>query len=474
MDATSAAPQIVPVILAGGSGTRLWPVSRDSLPKQFQRLIGDLSTYQQTLQRVSAQRFAPPVVLTNEALRFFAERQAAEVGVEATVLLEPERRDSAAALAAAAAYVEATHGPSLVLALAADHVIADGAGFLACVEAGADAATAGSIVTFGIRPTEPATGYGYIRPGAPIAGGAFAVEAFIEKPDAADAARLVAEGCLWNSGNFLFATTIFLEELDAYAPAVATGARAAVAGASRDLGFVRLDKERFAETPQISIDYAVMEKTRRAAVVPGDFGWSDIGSWDAILELGERDANGNHVEGPVALVGVSGSLVRSDGPVIGVVGVEDLVIVATRDAVLVSKQGESARMKLLISDLRALAPRQVVEHPRIVRPWGSYESLDRGERFQVKRIVVEPGGTLSLQKHMHRAEHWIVVRGTAEVTIDGTVRMLGENQSVYVPLGAVHRLANPGKIPVEMIEVQTGSYLEEDDIIRLEDVYSRV
>jgi len=470
-----AAARIVPVILAGGSGTRLWPVSRDSLPKQFQPLVGPLSTYQQTLLRVAdRERFAEPVVLTNGELRFFAARQAAEVGVPATVVLEPERRDSAAALAAAAAFVEARDGPSLMLALAADHVIADEAAFLAAVAAGAEAAAGGAIVTFGIEPTGPATGYGYIRRGPALPGGrVFEVAAFIEKPDAATAARYVAEGCLWNSGNFLFSTAALLAEFAAHAPAIKEAAEGAVAGATRDLGFVRLDPARFAAAPKISIDYAVMEKTRRAAVVPGSFGWSDVGSWDAIADIGEADADGNVAVGPVQLLDTRGSLVRSDGPLVGVIGVDDLTVVATKDAVLVTRRGEGAAVKTLVESLRGSNERHVLEHAKMYRPWGSYESVDRGARFQVKRIVVEPGGKLSLQKHMHRAEHWIVVRGTAEVTIDDTVRILGENESVYVPLGAVHRLANPGKIPVEMIEVQTGSYLEEDDIIRLEDVYSR-
>lgn len=475
MSSRAATDRIVPVILAGGSGTRLWPVSRDSLPKQFQPLVGDLSTYQQTLMRVSdRERFAAPVVLTNGELRFFAERQAAEIGVPATVVLEPERRDSAAALAAAAAFVAARDGASQVLALAADHVVADEPAFLAAVAAGAEAAAGGAIVTFGIEPTGPATGYGYIRRGPALAGGlVFEVAAFIEKPDAETAARYVAEGCLWNSGNFLFSTETLLAELAAFAPEIKAAAEGAVAEATRDLGFVRLDAARFAAAPKISIDYAVMEKTKRAAVVPGAFGWSDIGSWDAIADIGDADADGNVAVGPVEFVDVHGSFVRSDGPLVGVVGVDDLTVVATKDAVLVARRGEGGRVKELVERLRASNGRHAFEHTRMYRPWGSYESIDRGARFQVKRIVVEPGGKLSLQKHMHRAEHWIVVRGTAEVTIDDTVRILGENESVYVPLGAVHRLANPGKIPVELIEVQTGSYLEEDDIIRLEDVYSR-
>jgi mannose-1-phosphate guanylyltransferase/mannose-6-phosphate isomerase len=467
--------RIVPVILAGGSGTRLWPVSRDSLPKQFQRLIGDLSTYQQTLERVADRtRFADPIVVTNDESRFFAQRQAADVGIAATLLIEPERRDSAAALAAAASYVDLRYGPAIVLALAADHIVRDVAAFAASVAAGAAAAADGAIVTFGIEPTEPATGYGYIRPGAAMGeDGVRAVAAFMEKPDAASAERYIAQGCMWNSGNFLFSTSTFLEELERLAPEIAAAARAAVEAAKPDLGFVRLDPESFSAAPKTSIDYALMEKTERAAVVPGSFGWSDIGSWDAILKISETDQAGNKVEGPVEAIDAKGCLLRSDGPVLGAVGIENIVVVATADAVLVADRGHAGDVKTLVEQLRRSNKRQATQHQTILRPWGSYESIDRGERFQVKRIVVEPGGKLSLQKHMHRAEHWVVVRGTAEVTIDDEVRFLAENQSVYIPLGATHRLANPGKIPVELIEVQTGSYLEEDDIIRLEDVYQR-
>jgi mannose-1-phosphate guanylyltransferase/mannose-6-phosphate isomerase len=468
---------ITPVVLAGGAGTRLWPVSRDSLPKQFQRLVGPLSTYQQTLKRVADPvRFGRPVVMTNAELRFFAENQASDVGAAVTVLLEPERRNSAPALAAAAAFVAAGNPGALVLALAADHVILDDAAFLAAVDAAAAVAAAGDIVTFGMAPTYPATGYGYIRPGTAIGEtGARRVAAFAEKPDAATAARYLAEGCLWNSGNFLFRADVLLAELDRFAPAVAEAARAAAAGAKTDpaLGFVRLDEKSFRAAPVISIDYAVMEKTERIAVVPASFGWSDVGSWEAIYDLGGTDEAGNVLDGPVEAVDTAGSLIRSDGPVVGVIGLDDVVVVASPDAVLVTRRERSGEVKTLVERLRARNHHQVSSHARCYRPWGSYESIDRGDRFQVKRIVVEPGARLSLQKHMHRAEHWVVVRGTAEVTIDERVLVLSENQSVYVPLGAVHRLANPGKIPLELIEVQTGSYLEEDDIVRLEDVYAR-
>jgi len=468
---------ITPVVLAGGAGTRLWPVSRDSLPKQFQRLVGPLSTYQQTLARVAdGSRFAAPVVLTNAELRFFAERQATDIGIPVSVLLEPERRNSAPALAAAAAFVARRDPRGLVLALAADHVILDDAAFLAAVDIAAGIAADGEIVTFGMTPTYPATGYGYIRPGAPIGShGSRRVAAFAEKPDAPTAARYVAEGCLWNSGNFLFRADVLLAELDLHAPAVADAARAAAAAAVTDplLGFVRLDAESFRAAPVISIDYAVMERTERIAVVPASFGWSDVGSWEAIYDLGEADGAGNVLEGPVDALDTSGSLVRSDGPVVGVIGLSDVVVVASPDAVLVTRRDRSGDVKTLVEQLRVDNHRQVSAHARVFRPWGSYESIDRGDRFQVKRIIVEPGATLSLQKHMHRAEHWVVVRGTAEVTIGDEVKVLSENQSIYVPLGAVHRLANPGRIPLELIEVQTGGYLEEDDIIRLEDVYAR-
>jgi mannose-1-phosphate guanylyltransferase/mannose-6-phosphate isomerase len=470
--------RIVPVLLAGGAGTRLWPVSRDALPKQFLPLVGARSTYQDTLLRVAAgEMFAPPIVITGSDFRFFARHQAEELGIEATVVIEPMRRDSGPAVAAAAALARSRDPDAVVLALAADHVILDVEEFQATCLAGLAAAQAGRIVTFGITPTAPKTSYGYIRPGKPInngqGGAAYAVEAFVEKPDADTAARYVAEGYLWNSGNFLFRADTLLSELERYEPAMAAAAEAAVAGASSDLGFVRLQPQAFSEAPQKSIDYAVMEKTDRSAVVAGRFRWSDIGSWDAIFDIAERDTAGNAVQGTVVTANTRNCVIHSLDRLTAVVGAEDLVVVSTPDAVLVVPRDRAQDVRELVTKLKASKRREATDHRRVHRPWGYYDSVDAGERFQVKRIVVHPGGTLSLQKHHHRAEHWVVVHGTAEVTIGSDIRAVHENESVYIPMGAVHRLANPGKIPLELIEVQTGSYLGEDDIIRIEDIYQR-
>jgi mannose-1-phosphate guanylyltransferase/mannose-6-phosphate isomerase len=470
-----ASPPIVPVILAGGTGTRLWPVSRDTMPKQFLPLVGDRSTFQQALARVSdAALFAPPIVMTSEAFRFFARGQAQELGLDPTVVLEPVRRDSAPAIAVAAIIARQRDPSAIVLALAADHVILDPELFRSACLAGRDAAREGNIVTFGIRPTGPKTAYGYIRPGAALGqAGVHAVAAFVEKPDAATAARYVADGYLWNSGNFLFRADVMLEELARCAPAVAQAADAAVAQAKSDLGFVRLDAEAFARAPQTSIDYALMERTDRAAVVEGRFRWSDIGNWAAIFDIAERDAAGNATHGPAMTLDAQDCLIHTDGVLTAVVGANDLMVVASPDAVLVLPRERAEAVKDLVAALKQAKHPEATDHRRVHRPWGHYESVDAGERFQVKRLVVAPGGTLSLQKHLHRAEHWVVVQGTAEVTIGDLKRIVHENESAYIPIGAVHRLANPGKIPLELIEVQTGGYFGEDDIIRLEDVYRR-
>jgi len=470
-----APSRIVPVILAGGTGARLWPVSRDTMPKQFLPLVGDRSTFQQALARVSDEAlFAPPIVMTSDAFRFFARRQAQELGLDPTVVLEPVRRDSAPAIAAAATISRRDDPSAIVLTLAADHVILDPELFRSACLAGREAAHEGRIVTFGIRPSGPKTAYGYIRPGAALAQpGVHAVAAFVEKPDADTAARYVAGGYLWNSGNFLFRADVLLDELDRCAPAIAQAAAAAVENATSDLGFVRLDADAFARAPQTSIDYALMERTDRAAVVESRFRWSDIGNWAAIFDIAERDAAGNATHGPAAALDARDCLIHADEILTAVIGANDLMVVASPDAVLVVPRERAEAVKELVATLKQANHPEATEHRRVHRPWGHYESVDAGERFQVKRLVVAPGGTLSLQKHLHRAEHWVVVKGTAEVTIGDVKKTVHENEAAYIPIGAVHRLANPGKIPLELIEVQTGSYFGEDDIIRLEDVYRR-
>jgi len=384
------------------------------------------------------------------------------------------RRDSGPAIAAATAIAAIRDPQAVVLALAADHIILDVEAFRATCRAGRAAAEAGRIVTFGIKPTEPKTSYGYILPGEAIGSdGVHAVKSFVEKPDPATAARYVREGYLWNSGNFLFRADVLLSELDRLEPEMATAIKEAVANATNDLGFLRLQPEAFARAPQKSIDYAVMEKTDRAAVVAGQFRWSDIGSWDALFDITPRDSAGNVLHGPVVAMDARDCVVHSDQRLTAVVGVSDLVVVSTSDAVMVVPRARAQEVRELVNKLKAGKRPEATDHKRVHRPWGYYESIDMGERFQVKRIVVNPGGILSLQKHRHRAEHWVVVRGTAEVTIGEQVRAVHENESVYIPIGSVHRMANKGKISLELIEVQTGSYLGEDDIERLEDVYKR-
>jgi mannose-1-phosphate guanylyltransferase/mannose-6-phosphate isomerase len=472
------ASPIIPILLAGGAGTRLWPVSRDALPKQFLPLIGDKSTYQETLLRVRDSMFAPPIVITGPNFHFFARRQAEEIGVDATIVIEPVRRDSGPAIAAATTVASRRDPKAVVLALAADHIIPDADAFRAACQAGRVAAEAGRIVTFGIKPTEPKSSYGYILPGEMIGDGVYAVKSFVEKPDAETAARYVRDGYLWNSGNFLFRAAVLLSELKRLEPEMASAVDAAVANASNDLGFLRLEPDAFSRASPKSIDYAVMERTDLAAVARGDFRWSDIGSWDALFDITpsdskSRDSAGNLIQGSVVTMDAKDCVVHSTDRLTAIVGVNDLVVVSTSDAVMVVPRARAQEVRELVSKLKTEKRPEATDHKRVHRPWGYYESIDAGERFQVKRIVVTPGGVLSLQKHRHRAEHWVVVRGTAEVTIGERVRAVHENESIYIPIGSVHRLANKGKIPLELIEVQTGSYFGEDDIERLDDIYKR-
>jgi mannose-1-phosphate guanylyltransferase / mannose-6-phosphate isomerase len=470
-----APTRITPLILAGGSGTRLWPVSRDAMPKQFMALVGQKSTFQQALQRLGdVTLFAPPIVMTVGEFRFFAQRQAAEVGCAVTVVLEPEQRDSGPAIAAGAMIARQREPDAVVLALAADHVILDTAAFHEACRRARDAADAGRIVTFGVSPSEPKTGYGYIQPGRPLeVEGVRAVQRFVEKPDAATAARYVAEGYLWNSGNFMFRSDVLKAELSRHAPELISAVSSAVTGTTSDIGFMLLDADAYARSPRTSFDYAVMEKTERAAVIEARFGWSDIGSWDAIYDIAQRDGANNALRGPVVAVAAESCLIHAEDRMTAVLGVKDLVIVSTADAVMVAPRGHTEDVKHLVARLKQAGHPEATNHRRVHRPWGYYESVDAGERFQVKRLVVAPKGKLSLQKHLHRAEHWVVVRGTAEVTIGDKVSTVHENESVYVPIGTVHRLANPGKIALELVEVQSGSYLGEDDIERFDDVYRR-
>ena len=469
-------PQIVPVIMCGGAGTRLWPVSRESMPKQFVPLVGPDSTFQQVLARINDPAlFARPIVITNTDFRFVVAEQLRERGIEADIVLEPARRDSGPAVAVAAVLAAERDPDAIVLVLAADHVIRKPEAFREACRQAAEAAAQGRIVTFGIAPTHPATNYGYIRPGAALNGaGVRAVEAFVEKPDAATAAVYVADRYLWNSGNFLFRAGTMLKEIERFEPDMAEAAKAAVAELTRDLDFLRLADEPFSRAPRKSIDYAVMERTKLAAVVPADLGWSDVGSWSAVWDVLDHDDDGNAVEGPVVLMESRNSLVRSDESVLTtVVGLDDVVVIATADAVLVTSRAKSEGVKALVERLKAQNRTAAVEHRRIYRPWGYYQDIDLAERYRVKRIVVKPGGKLSLQKHLHRSEHWVVVKGTAEVTVGTDIRSVHENESIYIPLESMHRLANPGRIPLELIEVQVGSYVGEDDIVRFDDVYGR-
>jgi mannose-1-phosphate guanylyltransferase/mannose-6-phosphate isomerase len=468
--------KIIPVIMCGGSGTRVWPESRESLPKQFIPLIGETSTFQSVVKILSDRAvFETPIVLTNIDYRFRVAEQLEEIGAEGRIVLEPMRRDSGPAVAAAAALAARAAPDAVVAVLAADHVFSDGKRFAdLCQEAG-EAAALGAIVTFGVKPDHPATGFGYIRAGDSIdaAGKVRKVAAFVEKPDAATAERFLAEGYFWNSGNFVFRADVMLDELRRFEPEMAEAAEAAVAGARQDLNFLLLDKESFAKAPKKSIDYAVMERTDKAAVIAADVGWSDVGLWSTVWRLSERDADGNSLRGHAVAFESSNMLVRSTDQLTAVVGLNNVIVVTTPDAVLVVDQSQADKVKQLVDTLKAKNRREATEHKRAYRPWGYYQSIDQGLRYQVKRIVVKPGGRLSLQKHFHRAEHWIVVQGTAEVTRNGEVHFVHENESIYLPIGCEHRMANPGKINLELIEVQTGGYFGEDDIVRIEDVYNR-
>ncbi len=469
---------IVPVLLCGGSGTRLWPLSRKSFPKQFVPLLGDESLFQASARRVSGPDYAPPVVVTAADYRFIVAEQLINAGIEpGTILIEPDGRNTAPAILAAALHISAQNPKALMLVVPSDHVIPDASAFRAAVAAGIPSAQAGSIVTFGIRPTRPETGYGWLElSSAALDGAPIPLTRFVEKPDAQRAAAMLADGnFLWNAGIFLFTADTILSAFKAHAPRLMEPVQSAVTAARPDLGFLRLDKSHWAGAESISIDFAVMEQAENRVVVPFGAGWSDLGDWEAVaLQMGS-DAQGVSLSGAATAIDCRNSLLRSDQDGVEIVGIglDGIVAVAMGDAVLIADRTRSQDVRLAVSALKARGAKQADTFPRDHRPWGWFETLALSERFQVKRIVVKPGGILSLQSHMHRSEHWIVVSGTARVTLDESVSLVTENQSVYIPLGAQHRMENPGKVPMVLIEVQTGAYLGEDDITRFEDAYAR-
>ena len=468
-------PDIIPIIMAGGAGSRLWPVSRDTMPKQFIQLFDHgMSAFQSTVERVSGEGFARPIVVTNNEFRFICAEQLSSRGIVADIVLEPERRDSAAAVAVGSLMAERRLEGAICIVLASDHVIGDEARFHEAVRTAANHAAQGRIMTLGIRPDHPSTAYGYIQPSTQEFGpGAHALERFVEKPDRKNAEEYVANGFLWNSGNLVFPSSLMIEELQEYSPSVLASAVRSIEKSTKDLDFIRLNKEEFAASPTISIDYAVMESTTRGGVLAVDFDWSDIGSWDSLHQVKGKDPDGNILEGDVVAVDTTNSFVRSDEVLTAVLGLDNVVVVSTHDAVLVSSMAEAPNVKKIVAQLKRENRREASEHLRIHRPWGWYQRIDVGDRFQVKHICVKPGGILSLQRHHHRAEHWVVVHGTAEVTIDDTKTFYHENEAAYLPIGCVHRLHNPGRIDLKLIEVQVGSYTGEDDIVRIEDIYAR-
>jgi mannose-1-phosphate guanylyltransferase/mannose-6-phosphate isomerase len=463
---------ILPVILSGGSGTRLWPLSREAYPKQFLALAGEQTMLQATWQRVAPIAGRAPLVVANEEHRFVAAEQLQQLGVQPqAILLEPVGRNTAPAIAVAALEATRDGDDAVLLVLPSDHVIADEAAFRAAVLRALPAAREGKLVTFGIVPTGPETGYGYIKSGAQ--GDVRPVDRFVEKPDAETAQQYVQSGeYFWNSGMFLFKASRYLAELERFNPAMLAASRTAWQQARRDADFTRLDKDAFTAVASDSIDYAVMEKTADAVVVALDAGWNDVGSWTALRDVSAQDADGNAHHGDVIAIDCHNTYAYGER-LIALVGLEDVIVVETDDAVMVGKSDRMQEIKQVVARIKAEGRPEATWHRKVYRPWGAYDSIDHGERFQVKRITVKPGATLSLQMHHHRAEHWIVVSGTAEVTRGDDVLLLTENQSTYIPLGVTHRLKNPGKLPLELIEVQSGSYLGEDDIVRFEDTYGR-
>jgi mannose-1-phosphate guanylyltransferase/mannose-6-phosphate isomerase len=469
--------QLHPVILSGGVGSRLWPLSRSLFPKQLLALAGDRSLIQDTARRAVGPSFAPPLIVCNVEHRFLIAEQMRAAGVApAGIMLEPQGRNTAPAATVAALMLVEQDPDAVLLLMPADHIIRDTKAFREAIDSASPAAAQGHLVTFGIAPTGPETGYGYIQRGAPLYENAptFAVRGFVEKPDSPTASRYIEAGdYYWNSGMFAFQASSFLAELERLEPEMLAHCRSAIRGGKRDLDFFRLDAKAFEACKSISIDYAVMEHTKKAVMVPVEMGWSDIGSWEALWDASDKDDVGNALKGDVLHHGTRNSYLRSEGPMIAAVGVEDLVVVATADAVLVSRKNSSQDVKKIVEQLERGNRELHVTHRKVYRPWGAYEGLDMGENFQVKHITVNPGAKLSLQMHHKRAEHWVVVSGIAQVTRDDEVFALHENESTFIQLGAKHRLENTGAEPLHLIEVQSGSYLGEDDIVRFEDSYGR-
>lgn len=473
---TAMTDLIYPVVLSGGVGSRLWPLSRQLYPKQLLPLAGAHTMIQDTITRVRGEQFAAPIVICNQEHRFLIAEQLREAGIDgASIVLEPVGRNTAPAAAVAALMLAEKDPSAILLLMPADHVVTDHEAFAKAVAIAAAAAREGAIATFGIEAKTPETGYGYIQRGEPSTiAGCYRVRRFVEKPDRETAEGYVESGDhYWNGGIFVFRAKTYLEELEKFEPLIVAQCREAVTKGRRDLDFLRLDEDAFKASPAKSIDYAVMEHTTHAAVIPVEMGWSDVGSWQSLWEAAVRDGEGNVASGDVIAIGVGNSYLRSEGPLLAAVGLDDMVVVATQDAVLVARRDATQDVKKIVEEIERTGRHHHLHHRQIFRPWGSYDSVDSGERFQVKRITVNPGAKLSLQMHHHRAEHWIVVSGTAKVTCGDKVFLLKENESTFIPLGETHRLENPGTIPLHLIEVQSGSYLGEDDIVRFEDRYGR-
>lgn len=463
---------ILPVVMAGGSGSRLWPLSRELYPKQFMPLLGDASMLLDTIGRVRELASYPFTVVCNEAHRFIVAEQLREAGIQSNILLEPSARNTAPAITLAALHGMTIADDPLLLVLAADHAIKDQDAFRQAIEVACPFAANGKLVTFGIVPRTPETGYGYVRSGEALGDGAFSVTAFIEKPGLETAKQYLFSGeYLWNSGLFIFKASRYLEELKLYRPDILAACEEAFITRQTDLDFIRVGKEAFEASPSESVDYAVMEKTQDAVVVPMDVGWSDVGSWSTLWEINDKDEQGNVLQGDVLALDTTDCYIKSSSRLVTTIGLDKLVIIETKDAILVAAKDKVQEVKTLVSHLKKGNRTEAELHREVYRPWGKYDAIDIGERFQVKRITVKPGAKLSVQLHHHRAEHWVVVSGTARMTLDGVERFITENESVYIPIAAVHSLENPGKVDLVLIEVQSGSYLGEDDIVRLEASY---